>query len=81
MSVATWRGSVMAHLDRHKRYPGGGGGTSSVAFTIDRSGRVLSARLIQSSGSAILDEEAVALARRASPVRRRHLILVAEPST
>lgn len=69
MSVATWRGAVMAHLNRHKRYPGGGaGGTSSVAFTIDRSGRVLSARLIGSSGSAVLDQEAIALARRASPV-------------
>lgn len=68
MSVATWRGSVMAHLNRHKRYPGGGGGTSSVAFTIDRTGRVLSARLLRSSGSAMLDQEAVALARRASPV-------------
>lgn len=68
MSIATWRGSVMAHLNRHKRYPGGGGGTSSVAFTVDGSGRVLSARLIRSSGSAVLDQEAVALARRASPV-------------
>jgi protein TonB len=69
VSVATWRGSVMAHLNRHKRYPGGGGGgTSSVVFTIDRSGRVLSARLIRSSGSAVLDQEAVALAHRASPV-------------
>jgi protein TonB len=69
MSIATWRGSVMAHLNRLKRYPGGGaGGTSSVAFTIDRAGRVLSARLIRSSGSAVLDQEAVALARRASPV-------------
>lgn len=69
MSVATWRGAVMAHLNRHKRYPGGGaGGTSSVAFTIDRSGHVLSARLIGSSGSAVLDQEAVALARRASPL-------------
>ncbi len=68
VSVSSWRGSVIAHLNRLKRYPGGGGGTSSVAFTIDRSGRVLSARLIRSSGSAILDQEAVALARRASPV-------------
>lgn len=68
MSIATWRGTVMAHLNRRKRYPGGGGGTSTVAFTIDRSGRVLSARLIRSSGSAVLDREAVALARRASPV-------------
>jgi protein TonB len=68
MSVATWRGMVVAHMNRHKRYPGGGGGTSSVAFTIDHSGRVLSARLIRSSGSAALDQEAVSLARRASPV-------------
>ncbi len=69
MSVATWRGTMMAHLNRHKRYPAGGGtGTASIAFTIDRSGRVLSARLIRSSGSALLDQEAVALARRASPV-------------
>ncbi|MBS0237153.1 MAG: energy transducer TonB [Proteobacteria bacterium] len=68
MSVATWRGMVMAHLERFKRYPGGGGGTSSVAFTIDRAGRVLSARLIRSSGSSTLDQEAAALPRRASPV-------------
>jgi len=68
MSVATWRGMVMAHLNRRKRYPGGGGGTSSVAFTIDRAGRVLSARLIRSSGNAALDREAVSLAQRASPV-------------
>lgn len=68
MSVATWRGSVIAHLNRHKRYPGSGGGTSSVAFTIDRAGHVLSARLIRSSGSAVLDQAALALARRASPL-------------
>jgi protein TonB len=68
MSIAKWRGMVVAHMNRHKRYPGSGGGTSSVAFTIDRSGRVLSARLVGSSGSAALDQEAVSLARRASPV-------------
>lgn len=68
MSIATWRGSVVALLSPHKRYPNGGGGTSPVAFTIDRSGRVLSARLIRSSGSSILDQEAMALARCASPV-------------
>ena len=59
----------MAHLNRHKRFPPGGGrGTASVAFSIDRAGRVLSARLVRSSGDATLDQEAVALARRASPV-------------
>ncbi|MFT4118243.1 TonB family protein [Bradyrhizobium sp.] len=68
-SPATWRSTIMALLNRHKRVPSGGGrGTSTVAFVIDRSGRVLSARLARSSGYAALDEEAVALARRISPL-------------
>ena len=68
-SPANWRSALMAHLNRHKRFPPGGGrGTASVAFSIDRAGRVLSARLVRSSGDATLDQEAVALARRASPV-------------
>ncbi|ABD06365.1 TonB-like protein [Rhodopseudomonas palustris HaA2] len=68
-SVASWRGSLMAHLNRHKRFPPGGGmGTASVAFSIDRSGQVRSARLVGSSGDAALDAEAVSLVRRASPV-------------
>jgi protein TonB len=46
----------------------GGPCTATVAFTVDRSGRVLSARLAGSSGDSILDQEAVALARRVSPV-------------
>ena len=43
-------------------------GTASVAFTIARSGQVLSAHLIGSSGNPALDAEAVSLPRRASPV-------------
>lgn len=68
-SPATWRSMLMAHLNRHKRMPPGGGrGTAQVVFVIDRSGRVVSARLLQSAGESTLDQEAVALARRASPV-------------
>ena len=60
----------MAHLNRYKRYPAGASsaGTASVAFTIARSGQVLSAHLIGSSGNPALDAEAVSLPRRASPV-------------
>jgi protein TonB len=60
----------MPHLNRYKRYPSGaaGTGTASVAFTIARSGQVLSARLIGSSGNPALDAEAVSLPRHASPV-------------
>jgi periplasmic protein TonB len=69
-SPATWKSALMAHLNRYKRYPAGASstGTASVAFSIARSGQVLSARLIGSSGDAALDAEAVSLPRRASPV-------------
>lgn len=66
---ASWRGMLMSHLNRYKRFPGGASpGTVQVAFSIDRAGRVLSARLVRGSGDAALDEEAVAMVRRASPV-------------
>ncbi len=69
VSQATWHSMIMALLNRNKRQPPGGGrGTATVAFSIDRSGRVLSARLAGSSGSAALDQEAVALTHRVSPV-------------
>ncbi|SFJ83864.1 outer membrane transport energization protein TonB (TC 2.C.1.1.1) [Bosea sp. OK403] len=69
VSPASWRGTLIAHLNRYKRFPGGASpGTVQVAFSIDRGGRVLSARLAGSSGDTILDEEAVAMVRRASPV-------------
>jgi protein TonB len=70
VSPATWKSELMAHLNRYKRYPAGasGAGTASVLFTVTRSGRVLSSRLIGSSGDAALDAEAVSLPRRASPV-------------
>lgn len=68
-AAANWRGSLLVHLNRYKRFPDGGRpGTVQVAFAIDRSGRVLSARLSGSSGNPALDEEAVAMVRRASPV-------------
>jgi len=70
VSPATWKGALSAHLNRYKRFPSDAAraGTASIAFTIGRSGQVLSARLVRSSGDAALDREAVALPRRASPV-------------
>jgi len=70
VSPVTWKSELMAHLNRYKRYPAGASsaGTASVAFTIARSGQVLSAHLIGSSGNPALDAEAVSLPRRASPV-------------
>jgi periplasmic protein TonB len=69
VSLASWRGSLIAHLNRYKRFPTGASpGTVQVAFAIDRGGRVLSARVVGSSGDSALDTEAAAMIRRASPV-------------
>jgi protein TonB len=60
-------------LTRAKRYPQRARlrrieGKSQVAFTMRRDGTVISATLIGSSGDADLDEEAVQLVHRASPL-------------
>ena len=67
-SLAAWRGKVIAHLNSRKRGFNAANGTSTVAFSIDRSGKVMSARVLTSSGNAALDQEAVAMTQRASPV-------------
>ena len=68
-AAANWRGALIAHLNRHKRFPSGASpGVVQVSFSIDRGGRVTSARLLRGSGDPALDEEAVAMIRRASPV-------------
>lgn len=65
-----YAGIVRAHLVRYKQTPSGARGSTgvaTVAFAVDRSGRVTSARLASSSGNSALDQEVVAMARRASP--------------
>lgn len=69
----TWQGRLLAHLERHKRYPAEARarrlqGVAYVRFTMDRQGRVLSAALERSSGHAALDREALALLERAQPL-------------
>lgn len=70
---ATWRSMLVAHLNRHKRYPAEARarreeGTARLRFSIDRSGRVVGASLVGSAGSPALDAEVLDLIRRASPV-------------
>lgn len=69
-AAASWRSELMVHLNRYKRFPSGAGsgGVATIAFTINRSGQVTGSRLLRSSGDSVLDAEAVALPRRASPV-------------
>ena len=73
VSPARWQARLASHLERRKRYPAaakrqGQQGTAQVRFTVDASGNVQSVSLVRSSGVALLDEEVVALVRRASPV-------------
>jgi protein TonB len=71
--VVRWERSLIAHIDRFKRYPReaeGRFGVARVAFTIDRRGRLLSARIVAGSGSAVLDDEALATVQRAAPFPR-----------
>jgi protein TonB len=67
-----WQKSLVFHLNKHKKYPhdarkNGHEGVASVSFTIDRSGKVISSSLEKSSGSDLLDQEAIEVLNRASP--------------
>ncbi|WP_407178110.1 energy transducer TonB [Bradyrhizobium sp. STM 3562] len=61
---------VFGHLQRFKRYPAaahGAAGTAVVRFVLDRRGQVLRSEVTKSSGSTVLDQEAIAILHRASP--------------
>lgn len=65
-----WQLSLVAHIERFKRYPRAARsrfGVVRLAFTIDRQGRLKEVRVVSGSGSPILDEEAIATIRRAAP--------------
>jgi len=70
-AIASWERLLVAQLERHKRYPaaaGGKVGEARLAFSIDRSGQVVASRIVHSSGSEALDQEALALIKRAAPL-------------
>lgn len=65
-----WAASVSGWLASRKTYPEaarlrGEEGRVAVRFTVDRSGRVMGAAIVSSSGSALLDEAALGLLRQA----------------
>lgn len=64
--LATW-------LSKHKRYPGrakrsGQEGIVEIEFVIDKDGRLLTHRIVSSSGYRMLDDEAYAMVQRAAPM-------------
>ena len=70
---ANWERELVAHINRFKRYPQGGGGESAeviINLQLDESGRVASASILRSSGRLDFDAAAIAMVRRADPVPR-----------
>jgi protein TonB len=60
---------IVGHLDKYKRYPAGAHavGKTTLRFTLDRDGKVVDVKIEKSSGSAVLDQEAIAIVHRADP--------------
>ena len=68
---ATWQKELIAHLDKHKRYPAERSQKAAeiqIRFTLDRMGRVLATNIEKSSGDTAFDEAALAMVRRSDPV-------------
>lgn len=68
-----WRARLLTHIEQHKRYPAEARirrqqGAAVVCFTVDARGKVLSRRLVRSSGVPSLDAEALRVLRAASPL-------------
>ena len=67
--MSNWQHEVQAHIAAYKPdVQVDSAGTARVTITIDGSGRITSAVLSGSSGDGTLDQAAVTMMRRASPV-------------
>lgn len=71
--VISWKSKLVNHLEQRKRYPRQAKsrhqqGVPWVRFTIDRQGNVLNVTLNRASGVSSLDQEVMALVRRAQPL-------------
>lgn len=72
-SKASWQKALLTHIDKSKRYPDAARaahaeGEVMIEFSIDRTGSILAKRLLRSSGSSLLDAEAIAMLARAEPL-------------
>lgn len=71
--ISNWQQLLMARLYEAKRYPRaarvrGQEGVVELKFSLDRKGRVLHAQIAKSSGFVRLDDEVLALVKRAAPL-------------
>ncbi|PNU05558.1 energy transducer TonB [Novosphingobium guangzhouense] len=68
-----WEASVLAHLERFRRYPPRARaarqqGVVQVRFTMNRAGAVLACQIVRKSGSFTLDQAALETVRLAQPL-------------
>jgi periplasmic protein TonB len=67
----TWAKELAAHLNKYKRYPddhAADGAQVVVSFALDRTGHILSSRIVTGSGDPAFDAAALAMLERANPV-------------
>ncbi len=72
-AVKRWQATLVAHLQRHKRYPtmarnNNEEGTAYLRFAMDRNGHVLLKSIARASGHRALDQETLDLLERAQPL-------------
>jgi periplasmic protein TonB len=70
-AAQSWKSEIVERISSVKEYPEDArpaSGTAVVAFSVNRNGQILGARLVRSSGSSLLDRAAVETVRRANPV-------------
>jgi periplasmic protein TonB len=69
-AVAAWQKQIFIRLNASRSFPPqamGQSGTAKVRFVLDRSGKLISNQILQSSGLKPFDLEAVAIVDRAQP--------------
>ncbi|HYC05074.1 MAG TPA: energy transducer TonB [Azospirillaceae bacterium] len=71
--AASWRQQMLAQVQEYKVYPDEARrrreeATVMVKFTMDRGGRVIYVRVLDSSGNPLLDQAAMDAVKRASPL-------------
>jgi len=69
----SWETLLMRRLQQFKRYPDGAQargeqGVALLSFSVDRDGRVLTRKIVHSSGHVDLDNEVLAMVERAQPL-------------
>jgi protein TonB len=72
-AMPSFQGVLLAHLQRYKRYPSEARarreqGVAYLRFIMDREGKIASFRLERSAGSSALDQEVLAMIKRAEPL-------------